>query len=500
MLLFGISSLALGLVPPLPSVDRTWPSSLNAHIVRGIRGAVAEAHELGGLKGGSIAAGRIARLCAQELLFFPLKMIPFAVRTMAYRSLNMQPYTIETSDGPQVLEVYKNTDSMDGPLILFVHGGSWGQGAPWQYALLARRLLEDGKASRVAVAKYRLFPEGDVSSMLVDVAGALEWCRSEQQKSAASGAQPLRVVLAAQSAGAHLSALHLSRRAWEASAGGAHTEPAHQWAPDKFVALSGVFDIAAHFSHERSRLVHWISPMWLAMIGRRRAASNAHDEVGHGEVGALNEPTPRKASDDESDGGFADDSGAEFAVRVVRAMGLRAKTEECAAAAAAAAADPAGTTPATLSSAGIDSATLAAASQLPSQGRDAVWSDVELAAWAAASPTRVLRLLGIAAAAGKGGDSAHAERLWPTTTVLHGSDDKTVPVQSARDFVHALAGVVEEEPDGGGGESSRARGRVRYVEYERAGHGEVMIALMSRTSGDELPQIARDFVREACSA
>ena len=142
------------------------------------------------------------------------------------------------------------------------------------------------------------------------------------------------------------------------------------------MALSGVFDIAAHFSHERSRLVHWISPMWLAMIGRRRAASNAHDEVGHGEVGALNEPTPRKASDDESDGGFADDSGAEFAVRVVRAMGLRAKTEECAAAAAAAAADPAGTTPATLSSAGIDSATLAAASQLPSQGRDAVWSDV----------------------------------------------------------------------------------------------------------------------------
>ena len=71
MLLFGISSLALGLVPPLPSVDRTWPSSLNTHIVRGIRGAVAEAHELGGLKGGSIAAGRIARLCAQELLFFP---------------------------------------------------------------------------------------------------------------------------------------------------------------------------------------------------------------------------------------------------------------------------------------------------------------------------------------------------------------------------------------------------------------------------------------------
>ena len=46
------------------------------------------------------------------------------------------------------------------------------------------------------------------------------------------------------------------------------------WAPDKFVALSGVFDIAPHFAHERSRLVHWISPMWLAMIGRE--LSDAH--------------------------------------------------------------------------------------------------------------------------------------------------------------------------------------------------------------------------------
>ena len=41
---------------------------------------------------------------------------------------------------------------------------------------------------------------------------------------------------------------------------------------------------------------------------------------------------------------------------------------------------------------------------------------------------------------------------------------------------------------------------MRYVEYERAGHGEVMLALMSRARLEQLPQIARDFVAEASCA
>ena len=149
--------------------------------------------------------------------------------------------------------------------------------APWQYALLARRLLLDGSASRVAIMKYTLFPDGDVESMLEDLGAALEWCRIEQDITAKSGHR-VPVVLAAHSAGAHLCALHFAR----SSAGSVLDNSAERalldapgaapWLPDRFVALSGVFDIAAHFAHERTRLVHWLSPMWLAMIGRKALA------------------------------------------------------------------------------------------------------------------------------------------------------------------------------------------------------------------------------------
>ena len=75
---------------------------------------------------------------------------------------------------------------------------------------------------------------------------------------------------------------------------------------------------------------------------------------------------------------------------------------------------------------------------------------------------------------------------WPPTIVLHARDDRTVPVTSARDFVAALKGVAPAD-----GEAPS------YHEYEAAGHGEIMIALMSRAEADALPAIAQDFVR-AC--
>jgi hypothetical protein len=71
--------------------------------------------------------------------------------------------------------------------------------------------------------------------------------------------------------------------------------------------------------------------------------------------------------------------------------------------------------------------------------------------------------------------------------VLHARDDATVPVRSARDFVEALEDAALPPP-----------GELRYLEYEAAGHGEIMIELMSPRPVGALPTIAYDFVR-ACS-
>ena len=104
------------------------------------------------------------------------------------------------------------------------------------------------------------------------------------------------------------------------------------------------------------------------------------------------------------------------------------------------------------------------------------WQANELMAWAAASPTRVLRLRQLL---------EPRTLAWPPTIVLHALDDRTVPVSSARDFIAALQAVTGANVC-----------RVRYS--EQAGHGEIMLALMSRSTIDELPAIASDFVR-ACS-
>lgn len=161
-----------------------WPSSLARHVSSGIVRTVGEAINEDGVLQGLWTVGKVARLVFDELIFFPLTMIPFACRTLMYRRQAMR----EVRCGPekhQVLEVYEGEG--DGPLVLYVHGGSWGQGAPWNYALLARRLLDQG-ASRVAIARYRLFPEADVDEMVDDIANALSWCETQSRAATKAGA------------------------------------------------------------------------------------------------------------------------------------------------------------------------------------------------------------------------------------------------------------------------------------------------------------------------
>jgi acetyl esterase/lipase len=411
-----------------------WPSSLHAHVSRGIGKALAESAEQDGVLAGGRSALRMVSLLVNQLFIFPLSMVPWYARTAAYtRSVNI-------ARGSSV-DVYSEGGTAGGPLVCFVHGGSWGQGAPWQYALLARRFLEDGGASRVAIARYRLFPEGDVDTMVADVAAALEWCREQRDAEAAArgdgaGSQ-LRVVLAAQSAGAQLCALHL-----------AQIRGTSQYLPDKFVALSGVFDIASHFAHERTRLVHWLSPMWLTMLGRRSLTA----AEGGGVPGGF-------GSQELAAAGLTYDAIARATLRGQRGTPAWDLVEE---------------------------------SRITHK-----WRDADLLAFAAASPTHVLRSTPV----------ADPPVCWPPTVVLHAADDATVPVASAREFVAALRSTLQSRrhaplrqrptPPTPQREDEEA---VRYQEHERAGHVEIMLSLMSPLPFEELPDIAREFVHYSCTS
>ena len=204
--------------------------------------------------------------------------------------------------------------------------------------------------------------------MVGDLDAALRWAEAE-------AAAP-RCVLSA------------SRRARTSARCGSRGVPApraarraRRLAAVEIVALSGVYDIAAHFAHENTRLVHWLSPMWLAMAGRRGEA----------------------AADDDS-----------FARLVLERAG--------------GAAAPPSAAPASRPKASTGPSRARGARRLRKNRRV---HRAALANWCAASPTRLLRLLRLCAPTALGA-------AWPPTAALHAADG-TVPARSAREFVDALS-------------------------------------------------------------
>lgn len=100
------------------------------------------------------------------------------------------------------------------PVLVFVHGGSWRSGMPGSYDFVARAFVERGFV--VALAGYRLGPEGRYPAMLEDTARSVALVRRE---AARFGADPDRIVLAGHSAGAYNAAMIALERRWLESEG-----------------------------------------------------------------------------------------------------------------------------------------------------------------------------------------------------------------------------------------------------------------------------------------
>ena len=86
------------------------------------------------------------------------------------------------------------------PVIVFVSGGAWIIGYKLWSALMAREFARQGYV--VIVPDYRNFPQGDIQDMITDLRCALLWtvCNCEM-----FGGDSKKIVLAGQSAGAHIS-------------------------------------------------------------------------------------------------------------------------------------------------------------------------------------------------------------------------------------------------------------------------------------------------------
>jgi len=132
-------------------------------------------------------------------------------------------------------------------LVVFVHGGAWGSGFPALYRLSAKPFLQAGWS--VAVLGYRTYPTADCTGQVQDVAEAIERLLSDRSSCYSD------VTVVGHSSGAHVCALGLV---------GGIIAPRKV---DRFVGISGVYDIPSHYQFEKIRGVERLSPLSQACGG-----------------------------------------------------------------------------------------------------------------------------------------------------------------------------------------------------------------------------------------
>jgi len=142
----------------------------------------------------------------------------------------------------QRLDVYQPAGAKDCPVLVYVYGGSWNGGRKTLYAPAAQRLLPEGAV--IVIPDYTLYPEAGYPTQTQEIAAALAWTLDHIQE---YGGDPRRVVVVAQSAGAHVAALALLDPQFLAAHG--H----HAGEVRGFFGISGVYDIETQLAHERSK-------------------------------------------------------------------------------------------------------------------------------------------------------------------------------------------------------------------------------------------------------
>jgi arylformamidase len=101
------------------------------------------------------------------------------------------------------------------PILAFIHGGYWRALSKDHYGFIAEPLVEAGAA--VALMDYDLCPSVNLATVVEQVAAAIDWVRGQAP---ALNGDPDRIVLAGNSAGAHLAGMMLSRDWNNAPVGG----------------------------------------------------------------------------------------------------------------------------------------------------------------------------------------------------------------------------------------------------------------------------------------
>jgi predicted esterase len=134
--------------------------------------------------------------------------------------------------------------SQDLPILVFVHGGSWGAGRLLMYLLTTKRMAELIGASHAIVLGYPVYPVGSIEDQTLAIKKGLEYIRNQSQFARLFNTathRPPPLVLAGHSSGAHIALLTIMR-----------TVMGNEPCPcDCFLGLSGIYDLVTHYSYKK---------------------------------------------------------------------------------------------------------------------------------------------------------------------------------------------------------------------------------------------------------
>jgi arylformamidase len=159
----------------------------------------------------------------------------------------------------EVLDFFPAAEK-NAPLFVFVHGGYWQELSQKESAPMAAEVLGMGYA--FATINYTLAPQGTIALMVEEVARALGFLQGSARD---LGFDPKRITLSGHSAGAHLTAMQITRK----------DPPFDVQGLEHVLLLSGIYDlepIPLTAINDPLGLdtaeAHALSPMFLAPLFR----------------------------------------------------------------------------------------------------------------------------------------------------------------------------------------------------------------------------------------
>jgi acetyl esterase/lipase len=151
------------------------------------------------------------------------------------------------------------------PIVVFVHGGAWGSGRPWQYLLVAKRFAQLLDAHALVVIGYPVYPKASILQQMQSVRDAVKFFKAHYISSITTSTPQQRpIVICGHSSGANIALLAVLDTI------DPKTEPENSKkhvSADMFYGLNGVYDIHDHYQFESNRGVQHISPMYAAAGG-----------------------------------------------------------------------------------------------------------------------------------------------------------------------------------------------------------------------------------------